>query len=107
MVDTTAPAPAPGLFARWRHALSTINPPAGSLDPISRWLVITRAGVLPMTLTSGAVAGLLAVRHHGFAAGWYALAFIGIVLAHISNNFLNDLFDTDAGLDTGQYPRAL
>src|SRR5438309_4124734 len=107
MVDTTAPAPAPGLFARWRHALSTINPPAGELDPVSKWLVITRAGVLPMTLTSGAVAGLLAARTPGFAAGWFALAFVGIVLAHISNNLLNDLFDTDTGLDAGDYPRAL
>jgi 1,4-dihydroxy-2-naphthoate octaprenyltransferase len=94
-------------LARWRHALSTVNPPAGELDPISRWLVITRAGVLPMTLTAGAVAGLLAVRHSGFAAGWYALAFLGIVLAHVSNNLVNDLFDTDAGLDTEDYPRAL
>jgi 1,4-dihydroxy-2-naphthoate octaprenyltransferase len=60
-----------------------------------------------MTLTAGAVAGLLAARHHGFAAGWFALAFLGIVLAHVSNNLLNDLFDTDTGLDTGDYPRAL
>jgi 1,4-dihydroxy-2-naphthoate octaprenyltransferase len=60
-----------------------------------------------MTLTAGAVAGLLGVRAHGFAAGWYALAFIGIVLAHVSNNLLNDLFDTSEGLDTGNYPRAL
>jgi len=94
-------------LARWRHALSTINPPSGELDAVSRWLVITRAGVLPMTLTAGAVAGLLAVRAHGFAAGWFALAFIGIVLAHVSNNLVNDLFDTSEGLDTGDYPRAL
>jgi 1,4-dihydroxy-2-naphthoate octaprenyltransferase len=99
--------PAPGRLARWRHALSTVNPPAGELDAVSRWLVITRAGVLPMTLTAGTVAGLLAVRRPGFAAGWYALAFAGIVLAHISNNLLNDLLDTDAGLDSDQYPRAL
>jgi 1,4-dihydroxy-2-naphthoate polyprenyltransferase len=107
MADTSASAPAPGLLARWRHALGTINPPAGALDPVSRWLVITRAGVLPMTLTAGAVAGLLAARRPGFAAGWYALAFVGIVLAHVSNNLMNDLFDSDTGLDTSDYPRAL
>ena len=99
---TTTPA-----LARWRHALSTVNPPAGHLDPVSKWLVISRAGVLPMTLTAGATAGLLAARHPGFAAGYYALAFIGITLAHVSNNLLNDLFDTNTGLDTGEYPRAL
>ena len=107
MADTAAPLPAQGRLARWRHALSTINPPAGELDSVSRWLVITRAGVLPMTLTAGAIAGLLTVRRADFAAGWFALAFLGIVLAHVSNNLVNDLFDTDTGLDTDKYPRAL
>src|SRR5437764_2166124 len=107
MSESAPPLSGPGRLARWRHALSTVNPPAGELDQVSRWLVITRAGVLPMTLTAGAIAGLLAVRHDGFAAGWYALAFAGIVLAHVSNNLVNDLFDTDTGLDTGDYPRAL
>lgn len=60
-----------------------------------------------MTLTAGAIAGLLAARQPGFAAGWYALSFIGIVLAHVSNNLVNDLFDTDTGLDSNDYPRAL
>jgi len=105
--ESAPPIPTPGRLARWRHALSTVNPPAGQLDQVSRWLVITRAGVLPMTLTAGAVASLLGVRQHAFAAGWFGLAFAGITLAHISNNLLNDLFDTDTGLDTGQYPRAL
>jgi 1,4-dihydroxy-2-naphthoate octaprenyltransferase len=107
MSQSAPTIPAPGRLARWRHALSTVNPPAGELDSVSRWLVITRAGVLPMTLTAGAVAGLLAVRHHGFAAGWFALSFVGIVLAHVSNNLLNDLLDTDTGLDSDNYPRAL
>jgi 1,4-dihydroxy-2-naphthoate octaprenyltransferase len=107
MSQTAPQVSAPGRLARWRHALSTVNPPSGELDEVSRWLVITRAGVLPMTLTAGAVAGLLAVRRPGFAFGWFLLAYIGIVLAHISNNLLNDLFDSDEGLDTGEYPRAL
>jgi 1,4-dihydroxy-2-naphthoate octaprenyltransferase len=107
MSQTALPIPAPGRLVRWRHALSTVNPPEGQLDAVSRWLVITRAGVLPMTLTAGAVAGLEAVRRPDFAGGWYGLAFLGIVLAHVSNNLLNDLLDTDTGLDTERYPRAL
>jgi 1,4-dihydroxy-2-naphthoate octaprenyltransferase len=107
MADTTPALARPNRLRSWRHALSTVNPPQGEVDVVTRWLVITRAGVLPMTLTAGAVAGLLAVRAHGFAAGWFALAFIGIVLAHVSNNLVNDLFDTSEGLDTGDYPRAL
>jgi 1,4-dihydroxy-2-naphthoate polyprenyltransferase len=107
MSETAPPLAGSGRLARWRHALGTVNPPSGELDTVSKWLVITRAGVLPMTLTAGAVAGLLAVRHHGFALGWFVLAFVGIVLAHVSNNLVNDLFDTDAGLDAEDYPRAL
>jgi 1,4-dihydroxy-2-naphthoate octaprenyltransferase len=107
MEQATAGRRPPGLLARWRHALSTINPPAGELDAVSRWLVLTRAGVLPMTLTAGAVAGLLAARADGFNGLYYALAFIGIVLAHVSNNLVNDLFDSSEGLDTENYPRAL
>ena len=30
------------------------------MDPVSKWLYLTRPGVLPMTLVAGAVAGLLA-----------------------------------------------
>jgi 1,4-dihydroxy-2-naphthoate polyprenyltransferase len=107
MSESAPPIASSSRLARWRHALSTVNPPSGELDSVSKWLVITRAGVLPMTLTAGAVAGLLAVRHHDFALGWFVLAFVGIVLAHVSNNLVNDLFDVDTGLDAEDYPRAL
>jgi 1,4-dihydroxy-2-naphthoate octaprenyltransferase len=87
--------------------LATGNPPPGALDPVSRWLVLTRAAVLPMTLTSAAIAGLLAARHGGVDVGLFLLASLGIVLAHVSNNLMNDLFDLDVGNDTDNYPRAL
>jgi 1,4-dihydroxy-2-naphthoate octaprenyltransferase len=95
------------LLANWRHVLRTSNPPEGTIDPVSRWLVLTRASVLPMTLTAAAVAGFLAVGHDGFSVGWFLLATAGIVLAHMSNNLMNDLFDLDVGNDTANYPRAL
>jgi 1,4-dihydroxy-2-naphthoate octaprenyltransferase len=66
--DSSTALERPGRLRSWRHALSTVNPPQGDVDPVTRWLVITRAGVLPMTLTAGAMAGLLAVRARGFAA---------------------------------------
>jgi len=97
----------PGLLSKWREVLRTTNPPAGRLDPVSKWLVLTRAAVLPMTITAGLVAGLLAVRQPGFAWGWYILALAGIVLAHVSNNLMNDLFDAQVGTDNANYPRAL
>jgi len=97
----------PGLLSKWREVLRTTNPPAGRLDPVSKWLVLTRAAVLPMTITAGLVAGLLAVRQPGFGWGWYLLALAGIILAHVSNNLMNDLFDAQVGTDNANYPRAL
>ena len=103
--------PGPGRLASVRYALRTTNPPPGvdpaDLDGVTRWVVVTRAAVLPMTLVAGLVAGLLAVRAPGFEGWMLALALVGITLAHTSNNLMNDLADTDAGLDTAAYPRAL
>jgi 1,4-dihydroxy-2-naphthoate polyprenyltransferase len=100
--------PRSGLFHNWRYVLATTNPPRGRLDPVSKWLYLTRAGVLPMTLVSGAVAGLLAVyRGDDVAWGWYALAVIGLIGAHMANNLMNDLFDLGVGTDREDYPRNL
>jgi 1,4-dihydroxy-2-naphthoate octaprenyltransferase len=97
-----------GRLAAWVEVLRTTNPPSGrALDPVSRWLVLTRAAVLPMTLVAGAVATLLAVHRAGFRPWLLVLAFLGIVLAHVSNNLMNDLFDVEVGNDTESYPRAL
>ncbi len=95
-------------FSSWAYALRTTNPPPdGPVDAVTRWLVITRAAVLPMTLFAGLVAALLAVRQPGFDGRLLTLAIIGILLAHTANNLMNDLFDTQTGLDSNTYPRAL
>jgi 1,4-dihydroxy-2-naphthoate octaprenyltransferase len=96
------------LLANWRYVLRTSNPPAGRVDAVSRWLVITRASVLPMTITAAAIAGLLAGFHDEHVRwGLFALAAVGLVLAHVANNLMNDLFDLEVGSDTDSYPRAL
>jgi 1,4-dihydroxy-2-naphthoate octaprenyltransferase len=113
MTDTSAAqsaksASSGGLFHSWRYVLATTNPPPGHLDPVSKWLYLTRAGVLPMTLVSGAIAGLLAVyRDADVSWGWFALAATGMVLAHMANNLMNDLFDLQVGTDRDDYPRNL
>jgi 1,4-dihydroxy-2-naphthoate polyprenyltransferase len=113
MADVSAGQPveaprASGRFHSWRYVLATTNPPPGRLDPVSKWLYLTRAGVLPMTLVAAAVAGLLAVYRDAHVAwGWFALAAIGIVLAHMANNLMNDLFDLGVGTDREDYPRNL
>ncbi|MGB8996155.1 MAG: prenyltransferase [Pseudonocardiaceae bacterium] len=91
----------------WRYALSTTNPPDGPIDVVTRWIVVSRAAVLPMTLVAGLVAGLLAARAPGVDWRWLVLAVVGITLAHIANNLMNDLYDTSTGSDTASYPRAL
>jgi len=95
-------------LSSWAYALRTTNPPPdGPADLLTRWIVVTRAAVLPMTLVSGLVAALLAVGQPGFDWRWLTLAVAGIVLAHLANNLMNDLYDTQAGSDTAAYPRAL
>jgi 1,4-dihydroxy-2-naphthoate octaprenyltransferase len=96
------------LLRNWKYVLATTNPPRGRMDPVSKWLYLTRAGVLPMTLVSAAVAGLLAVyRDADVTWVWFALAGVGTVLAHMSNNLMNDLFDLEVGTDREEYPRNL
>jgi 1,4-dihydroxy-2-naphthoate octaprenyltransferase len=90
----------------WRYAALTTNPPRGHVDAFTKAIVLTRAAVLPMTLVAGLLAGLLAVREPGFRTGWFLLALLGITLAHVANNLMNDLFDTEVGQDTADYPRA-
>ncbi|OBI46113.1 prenyltransferase [Mycobacterium kyorinense] len=92
----------------WAYALRTTNPPPdGPVDAVTRWIVVTRAAVLPMTLVSGLVAALLAVGQPGLDWRWLVLAIVGITLAHTANNLMNDLYDTQTGTDSASYPRAL
>ena len=92
----------------WGQVLRTCGCDEGTpIDPITRWLLVTRACVQPMTLTAAAIAGALAVGHPDFHAGLFALAALGVVLAHAANNMINDFFDLSEGQDTATYPRSL
>jgi 1,4-dihydroxy-2-naphthoate octaprenyltransferase len=96
-------------LSAWHYAFQTTNPPAqGVVDGVTRWLVVTRAGVLPLTLFSGLIALLLAAVADG-RKDWLGLtlAIVGILVAHLANNMMNDLADTQTGNDTVDYPRAL
>ena len=110
-------------FRVWKTAYNTANLPVGMTTPpdsISKWLVITRAAVFSMTVTSGLIGGLLAVGaerlaqigggadRRGFAVdyGLLALAIVGLVVAHAANNMINDYFDLEGGVDTEDYVRA-
>jgi 1,4-dihydroxy-2-naphthoate octaprenyltransferase len=109
--EAQAPLTLKTRLAAWRYAFLTTNPPEqGVVDGVTRWLVVTRAGVLPMTLTSGLLAVLLAaIAPADVSVDWLnvTLAVVGIVVAHLANNLMNDLADTQVGNDTENYPRAL
>src|SRR3954453_14168139 len=109
---TEAAAPPLGRLATWRYVFNTANLPQGMTRPpdaISKWLVITRAAVFSMTVTSGLIGGLLAIgamRLTGeVTVEWalLALAIVGLVVAHAANNMINDYFDLEGGTDTDDY----
>src|SRR5437773_674129 len=97
------------LLDSWRQIIATGNLPKGrAMDGVSRWLLITRACVFSMTLTSGLIGGLLAAATAGAPRwGYFALALLGLVIAHAANNMINDYFDLSGGVDTAEYTRAL
>lgn len=96
-----------GLLWRWGFVFRTCNPPPGKVDIVSKWLVLVRACVFPLTITSAAVGGLLAVGEPGFDPWLFGLAGAGLLFAHAANNLMNDLFDLESAIDTQSYPRAL
>ncbi len=109
---TAAKRPAMGLRLKgWKYVLDTCNPPPEGLDFVSRWLLITRACVFQMTLTSAFIGGMLAaadLRAAGLPFNWlpFVLCVVGLAIAHAANNMVNDYFDTTGGLDTEDYIRA-
>jgi hypothetical protein len=76
------------------------------MDSISKWLIIVRCCVFPMTMISAAIGGLLAASVGRFEPLPFALAAVGLLLAHAANNMINDYFDLETGLDTAEYARA-
>jgi 1,4-dihydroxy-2-naphthoate octaprenyltransferase len=97
-------------FSMWRKALQVIprisKEEWNQLDIISRWLIATRGAVLIMTFLSAAIAGILAFQRGLFQPGYWLLLAIGLVMAHATNNLLNDYTDYSRGVDQDNYYRA-
>ena len=91
----------------WGEILRTQNlSPERAMDTVSRWLLITRASVFPMTITSAVIGGLLALSAPRAEWVYFAAALLGLVLAHAANNMINDFFDLETGVDSDEYVRA-
>ena len=68
-----------------------------------RWLIATRAAVYPLTAFACLFAGLVArPLDHPLLFG---IASLGVLLAHATNNLINDHVDYLKGLDRGNYFR--
>ncbi|MFT4875099.1 prenyltransferase [Congregibacter sp.] len=93
----------------WWQALTTVprlNPEQWqTLSLPVRWLLAVRSSVLFMTLMSAALGGLLAWRDGLGDPGLWLLCVLGLMLAHATNNLLNDLTDSSRGIDAGNYYR--
>ena len=94
----------------WRKALQVIPRITMAeweeLDIISKWLISTRAAVLIMTFISAAIAGILAINDGSFSFGRWFLLTIGLIMAHATNNLLNDYTDFKRGVDEDNYYRS-
>jgi 1,4-dihydroxy-2-naphthoate octaprenyltransferase len=94
----------------WRKALQVIPRISSEewqeLDVISKWLISTRAAVLIMTFISAAIAGILAFQAGGFNLVRWLLLTIGLIMAHATNNLLNDYIDYKKGVDQDNYYRS-
>jgi 1,4-dihydroxy-2-naphthoate octaprenyltransferase len=94
----------------WRKALQIIPrieyDEWQSLDVISKWLISARAAVLIMTFLSAAIAGILAIQDGSFNFGRWLLLVVGLIMAHATNNLLNDYTDYRKGVDQDNYYRS-
>ena len=97
-------------ISMWRKALQVIprisKEEWDELDIISKWLISTRAAVLVMTFLSGAFAGIFAFRAGQFDWILWVLVTLGLIMAHATNNLLNDYTDYTRGVDQDNYYRA-
>ncbi|OGO74509.1 MAG: ubiquinone biosynthesis protein UbiA [Chloroflexi bacterium RIFCSPLOWO2_12_FULL_71_12] len=94
----------------WVRALRVIpridKPQWDALDIVSKWLIAVRGAVLVITFISAGIAGLLAARVGSFDLLLWSLLTAGLILAHATNNLVNDLIDHRKGVDRDNYFRA-
>ena len=68
--------------------------------------ISTRAAVLVMTFISAALAGIFAYQQGMFNFWLWLLVTIGLLMAHATNNLLNDYTDFVRGVDQDNYYRS-
>lgn len=77
------------------------------IDPVGQWLIATRSAVFVMTAFSVLVGAILTIGDSKFNLVRFLLCFVGLVLAHATNNLLNDYTDSVRGVDKDNYFRTI
>jgi len=94
----------------WREALKRIPRVSKEqwkqMDILGCWLIATRSAVLVMTFLSAAMAGLFAYFDEAFHLGRWLMLTWGLLMAHATNNLLNDYTDYVKGVDKQNYYRS-
>lgn len=95
--------------ALWKQALTTVpqvdKNEWESIGILTRWLIASRFSVTLMTFTSAIIGILLAAIDGNVDVLLAVLCVLGLVLAHASNNLINDYTDSIKGVDEGNYFR--
>lgn len=93
----------------WKQALVTVpqvdKAQWDNLGIVTRWLIASRFSVTLMTFTSAIIGILLAYSTGNIDITLSVLCTLGLVLAHASNNLINDYTDSIKGVDEGNYFR--
>jgi len=66
---------------------------------MNKWLMIIRAPFLPLSVVLAFLGTCIAWYDGAFHLGYALLAFLGILLAHISVDVINEYFDYKSGID--------
>jgi len=94
------------LLKRLNHIIKTCNVKSeGKMTFLEKWLVSVRPCVFSMTTTSVLIGVLYALYEGKYNIINTFLALIGLIMAHASNNLINDYFDWKLGTDDKDYPR--
>jgi len=94
------------ILNNWKTVLNEGNLPKGAkMDFVSKWLISVRAEVFSMTITSVLIGAVIALSDGKYNILYTVLVIAALVLAHASNNLINDYFDYKQGTDTPDYER--
>jgi len=95
--------------AIWVQALRTVpqvnKTQWDTFGIFTRWLIASRFSVTIMTFSSAMIGILIALSHGSIDISISILCVLGLILAHATNNLLNDYTDSIRGVDEGNYFR--